>query len=115
MNTNPSLSKAQEIEILRATVAKLLQGGSYTGEWLRDQLGSLESAIRSDSNPDIYASSYSEFATYREQQAAAAKAEAAAIIEEAKAEAARIVAAGERQRDNAARAIRQALQTAGLL
>ena len=53
------MTKSQELQILRDTIAKLGRD-SYCGAWLADQLPSIESAITSDYPPETYAFSISE-------------------------------------------------------
>ena len=53
------MTKSDEIQILRNTIAKLGKD-SYCGAWLADQLPSIESAIASDYPPEIYAFSITE-------------------------------------------------------
>jgi len=68
------MTKAQEIEILRETVARL-GATSYCGPWLADQLDSVESAIASDFAPEAYAMSMREARIHCGQLLADARAE----------------------------------------
>jgi len=70
------MTKAQEIEILRDTVARL-GANSYCGPWLADQLPSIESAITSDFAPEAYAMSIREARIHCGQLLADARAEVA--------------------------------------
>jgi len=72
------MTKHQEIEILRDTIARL-GPDSYCGPWLSGQLGAIESAMASDYSPACYALSPSE-----------ALKESMRLIQEAKADAAKI-------------------------
>lgn len=53
------MTKSQELEIIRETIAKL-GVNSYCGAWLADQLPSIESAMTSDYPPEAYAFSIRE-------------------------------------------------------
>ena len=83
------MTKSQEIEILRDTIARLGQN-SYCGAWLADQLPSIESAIASDYLPEVYALSISEARIHCEKIIGQANDEAAAIEKRAKSEAEKI-------------------------
>jgi hypothetical protein len=87
------MTKSQEIEILKETIVKL-GTDSYCGPWLIGQLGAIESAMSSDYSPACYALSPSE-----------ALKESMRLIQEAKADAAKIradsVADGDRERKEA--------------
>lgn len=72
------MTKAQEIEILRETIARL-GSDSYCGPWLAGQLGAIESALNSDYHPEAYALNPEE-----------ATLKAAEIIQSAKADASKI-------------------------
>jgi len=72
------MTKAQEIEILRDTVARL-GATSYCGPWLADQLPSIESAITSDFAPECYAMSIREARIHCGQLLAEARAEIATM------------------------------------
>ena len=80
------MTKSQELQILRETIAKLGQN-SYCGAWLADQLPSIESAIASDYPPETYALSIHEARIHCEKIIGQANDEAAAIEKRAKAEA----------------------------
>ena len=80
------LSKSDEIQILRETIAKLGQN-SYCGPWLAEQLPSIESAITSDYPPEAYALSIHEARVHCEKLISQANDEAAAIEKRAKADA----------------------------
>ena len=66
------MTKSEEIEILRDTIAKLGRD-SYCGAWLSDQLPSIESALSSDYLPDVYAFSIHEARIHADKIVAQAK------------------------------------------
>ena len=80
------MTKSQEIEILRETIAKLGKD-SYCGAWLADQLPAIESAITSDYPPEAYALSIHEARIHCEKIIGQANDEAATIEKRAKADA----------------------------
>jgi plasmid stabilization system protein ParE len=80
------MTKSQELQILRETIAKLGQN-SYCGAWLADQLPSIESSITSDYPPETYALSIHEARIHCEKIISQAKDESAAIEKRAKADA----------------------------
>ncbi len=80
------MTKTQEIEILRETIAKLGKD-SYCGAWLADQLPSIESSITSDYPPETYALSIHETRIHCEKLISQAKDESAAIEKRAKSDA----------------------------
>jgi hypothetical protein len=79
------MTKHQEISILRDTIARL-GPDSYCGPWLIGQLGAIESAMASDYSPACYALSPSE-----------ALKESMRLIQEAKADAAKIRTAADKE------------------
>jgi hypothetical protein len=83
------MTKSEEIQILRDTIAKLGKD-SYCGAWLSDQLPSIESAIASDYPPEIYAFSIREANIHSEKIIKLATDESAAIEKRAKSEAEKI-------------------------
>ena len=80
------MTKSDEVQILRETIAKLGQN-SYCGAWLADQLPSIESAITSDYPPETYALSIHEARIHCEKIIGQANDEAATIEKRAKFEA----------------------------
>lgn len=73
------MTKQEEIDILRDTLAQLPPGDTYTGGWLIAQFQQIEAAIRSDVMPSVWAMSPAEFQAARER-----------ILDDARAEASRI-------------------------
>ena len=80
------MTKSDEIQILRETIAKLGQN-SYCGAWLADQLPSIESAITSDYPPEAYALSIHDARIHCEKLISQANEESATIEKRAKIEA----------------------------
>ena len=80
------MTKSQELQILRETIAKLGKD-SYCGAWLADQLPSIEFAITSDYPPETYALSIHEARIHCEKIIGQANDEADAIKKRAKADA----------------------------
>ena len=80
------MTKSQEIEILRDTIAKLGRD-SYLGPWLADQMPSIESALASDYPPEAYALSIHEARIHCEKIIGQANEESATIEKRAKADA----------------------------
>lgn len=79
-----SLSKAEEIKMLRAFCQKLGdRDNSYTGEWLTAELVSLERAIMDDVPAECYAKTYREAEAVRKQLIDDAKAYADRLMEQA--------------------------------
>lgn len=99
------MTKSEEIEILRDTIAKLGKD-SYCGAWLSDQLPSIESALASDYPPEAYAFSIHEARIHADKIVVQAKIEAQEIEARAKSDA-------EKTRETACRfadSIRQSLK-----
>ena len=107
------MTKSQELQILRDTIAKLGQN-SYCGAWLADQLPSIESAITSDYPPEAYALSIHEARIHCEKLISQANEESATIEKRAKFEAEKLREAAckfnESIRSDLKRSIESALQ-----
>ena len=107
------LSKSDEIQILRETIAKLGRD-SYLGPWLADQMPSIESALASDYPPEAYALSIHEARIHCEKIIGQANDEADAIEKRAKADAEKLREAAckfnELIRSDLKRSIESALQ-----
>lgn len=85
IKSNP-MTKSQEIEILRDTIARLGRD-SYCGAWLADQLPAIEMAITSDCLPEVYAFSIREANIHSEKIIKLATDESAQILTDARKEA----------------------------
>ena len=107
------MTKSDEIQILRETIAKLGQN-SYPGPWLADQLPSIESAITSDYPPEVYVLSIVAARRQADEIISNAKDEADAIEKRAKIEAEKLREAAckfnESIRSDLKRSIESALQ-----